>query len=161
MRCRFAMCVYGYVVMPEHVHLLLNEPEQGMLADAIHLLKLSFAKRVPGLGDSRSGVFWQKRYYDRNVRDEREFTKKLRYLHRNPVKRGLVKQPGDWKRSSFRHYAGSRSGRDRVGMDGQRSRDSGPRRNCEGVSVPRFARPKVRSPQVSSHDPLANLGHRT
>jgi hypothetical protein len=69
------------------------------------LLKLSFAKRVPWLGDSHSGVFWQKRYYDRNVRDEREFTKKLRHLHRNPVKRGLVKQPGDWKWSSFRHYA--------------------------------------------------------
>jgi len=105
MRCRFAMCVYGYVVMPEHVHLLLNEPKQGMLADAIHWLKLSVAKREPWLGDSRSSVFWQKRYYDRNVRDEREFTKKLRYLHRNPVTRGLVKQPGDWKWSSFRHYA--------------------------------------------------------
>jgi hypothetical protein len=48
-----------------------------MLADAIHWLKLSFAKRVPWLGDSPSGVFWQKRYYDRNVRDEREFTKKI------------------------------------------------------------------------------------
>ena len=97
--------------MPEHVHLLLNEPEQGVLADAIHLLKLSFAKRVPWLGDSHSGVFWQKRYYDRNVRDEREFTKKLRYLHRNPVKRGLVKQAGDWKWSSFRHYADGEAGR--------------------------------------------------
>ena len=50
MRCRFAMCVYGYVVMPDHVHLLLNEPKQGTLADAIHFLKLSFAKRVPWLG---------------------------------------------------------------------------------------------------------------
>lgn len=45
MRQRFAMCVYGYVVMPEHVHLLLSEPERGLLADAIHYLKLSFAKR--------------------------------------------------------------------------------------------------------------------
>ena len=44
MRQRFAMCVYGYVVMPEHVHLLLSEPERGLLADAIHYLKLSFAK---------------------------------------------------------------------------------------------------------------------
>jgi len=82
-----------------------EKPRAGVLADAIHLLKLSFAKRMPWLGDSHSGVFWQKRYYDRNVRDEREFTKKLRYLHRNPVKRGLVKQPGEWKWSSFRHYA--------------------------------------------------------
>ena len=49
--------------------------------------------------------FWQKRYYDRNVRSVREFGIKLRYLHRNPVKRGLVCEPGDWEWSSFRHYA--------------------------------------------------------
>jgi putative transposase len=52
-----------------------------------------------------STSFWQKRYYDRNVRDAREFTVKLRYLHRNPVARGLVNAPADWKWSSFRHYA--------------------------------------------------------
>jgi putative transposase len=51
------------------------------------------------------GNFWQKRYYDRNLRDSREFTIKLRYLHRNPVKRGLVVNPEDWKWSSYRHYA--------------------------------------------------------
>ena len=69
------MCVYGYVVMPEHVHLLLSEPGRGVLAEAIHYLKLSFAKRLrrrEGRVESRS--FWQKRYYDRNVRDHREFT---------------------------------------------------------------------------------------
>ena len=48
MRRRFDMRVYGYVVMPEHVHLLLSEPEQGTLAEAIHYLKLSFAKRLRG-----------------------------------------------------------------------------------------------------------------
>ena len=63
MRRRFCMCVYGYVVMPEHVHLLVNEPEGAPLADAIHYLKLSFAKRLR----SRNGTielrsFWQKRY---------------------------------------------------------------------------------------------------
>ena len=113
MRCRFGVYVYGYVVMPEHVHSLLSEPQsprlapqsgrepgppaQPLLADAIHYLKLSFAKRLG------TGAFWQKRYYDRNVRDEREFLEKLRYLHRNPVKRGLVMNPEAW--SSFRHYA--------------------------------------------------------
>lgn len=99
MRARFQMRVYGYVVMPEHVHLLLSEPPPARLAEAIHYLKLSYAKRV------HSGVFWQERYYDRNVRDYREFTIKLRYLHRNPVTRGLVNDPADWKWSSFRHYA--------------------------------------------------------
>jgi putative transposase len=51
------------------------------------------------------GPFWQARYYDRNVRDYEEFTVKLRYLHRNPVERGLVAKPEDWKWSSYRHYA--------------------------------------------------------
>jgi len=100
------MFVYGYVVMPEHVHLLLSEPKSGTLADAIHYLKLSFAKRLHNLRRAvDTGWFWQKRYYDRNIRNMREFTVKLRYLHRNPVKRGLVKEPADWKWSSFRHYA--------------------------------------------------------
>jgi putative transposase len=103
-RCRFGLCIiglymHGYVVMPEHVHLLVSEPQRGLLANAIHYLKLSFAKRLG------AGAFWQKRYYDRNVRDEREFHEKLRYIHRNPVKRGLVLEAGDWKWSSFRHYA--------------------------------------------------------
>lgn len=115
MRCRFNLRVYGYVVMPEHVHLLLSEPERGTLADAIHYLKLSFSKRVRCLThlnvqhkDVKVGhpePFWQKRYYDRNVRNWQEFEVKLRYLHRNPVKRGLVKHAADWKWSSFRHYA--------------------------------------------------------
>ena len=99
MRCRFTLCVYAYAVMPDHVHLLVSEPQRGLLADAMHYLKLSFAKRLG------AGVFWQKRYYDRNIRNEREFTQKLRYIHLNPVKRGLVRDPGEWKWSSFRHYA--------------------------------------------------------
>ncbi len=132
MRRRFALCIYGYVVMPEHVHLSLSEPRRGLLADAMHYLKLSFAKRLvaqvsqvaqvrapilsakvaqvraPLLGANLGaprGVFWQKRYYDRNLRDEREFVEKLRYIHRNPVKTGLCDRPEDWQWSSFRHYA--------------------------------------------------------
>ena len=46
MRLRFAMRIYGYVIMPEHVHLLVSEPDQGTIADAMHFLKLSFAKRL-------------------------------------------------------------------------------------------------------------------
>jgi putative transposase len=49
--------------------------------------------------------FWQKRYYDRNIRDRTEFAEKLRYIHRTPVKRGLCANPEDWLWSSFRHYA--------------------------------------------------------
>ena len=97
--------------MPEHVHLLLSEPTGAKLAEAIHYLKLSFAKRLRSRrSPEESGSFWQKRYYDRNVRNYREFTVKLRYLHRNPVKRGLVVNPEEWKWSSYRHYAQRETG---------------------------------------------------
>jgi putative transposase len=105
MRRRFELCVYAYVVMPEHVHLLLSEPEAVLLAEALHFLKLSFTKRSRNLPTGESGSFWQKRYYDRNVRDHHEFMEKLGYIHRNPVKRGLVASPEQWKWSSYRHYA--------------------------------------------------------
>ncbi len=127
MRLRFDLSIYGYVVMPEHVHLLLSEPARVRLAAAIHFLKLAFAKRArslrfPGaripeaqvsaqstganLGHNRtSSSFWEKRYHDRNVRDYDEFVAKLDYVHWNPVKRGLVRMEEEWKWSSYRHYA--------------------------------------------------------
>ena len=68
--------------------------------------KRAFAKRLRSRRcPEESGSFWQKRYYDRNVKNYREFAVKLCYLHRNPVKRGLVLNPEEWKWSSYRHYA--------------------------------------------------------
>src|ERR1700730_10358682 len=58
------LCVYGYVVMPEHVHLLVNEPECGMLAQAMQSLKQGVARK---LALRAVDPFWQARYYDFNV----------------------------------------------------------------------------------------------
>jgi len=104
-RLQFFLRVYGYVVMPEHVHLLLSEPGSGTLAEAVHCLKLSSAKQFIFDEHVEGGHFWQKRYYDRNIRSYSDFTEKLRYIHRNPVKRGLCEKPEEWAWSSFRHYA--------------------------------------------------------
>ena len=85
--------------MPEHVHLLVSEPERGKLFVAIQMLKQNVAhKLAPG------ERFWEPRYYDFNVWSERKHIEKLRYIHRNPVKRGLVATPEDWQWSSFRHH---------------------------------------------------------
>ena len=97
-RLRYLFAVAGYVVMPEHVHLLLNEPRRALLSKAIQALKLSVSVR------SREGPFWQAHYYDFNVTTQKKFVEKLRYIHRNPVVRGLVVKPEDWKWSSYRHY---------------------------------------------------------
>ena len=99
MRKRYDFAVCGYVVMPEHVHLLVSEPKKALLSKAIQALKLSVSVQ------SRERPFWQARYYDFNVHNEEKRVEKLRYMHRNPVKRGLVERPEQWAWSSFRHYA--------------------------------------------------------
>jgi putative transposase len=112
-RRRYGMRVYAYVLMPEHVHLLLSEPDRGTLARAMQSLKSASARMSrsaePALADAVPH-FWQTRYHDRYMRDHAEFSEKLRYIHRNPVKRGLCTQPQDWPWSSFRRYLTAETG---------------------------------------------------
>ncbi|MFY9911621.1 MAG: transposase [Candidatus Sulfotelmatobacter sp.] len=98
----YGVCVYAYVIMPEHVHLMVNEPGHKILAQAVQSLKQGVARRLALRAEDS---FWQARYYDFNVWSERKFVEKVRYIHRNPVHRGLVAKPEDWRWSSFRHYA--------------------------------------------------------
>jgi putative transposase len=99
-RRRYNFEVLGYVVMPEHVHLLVSEPLgcEIALSKALQSLKVSVSKRLS------QRPFWQTRYYDFNVFTHNKRVEKLRYMHRNPVTRGLVERPEDWCWSSFRHY---------------------------------------------------------
>ena len=118
-RRRYQFIVVGYVVMPEYVHLLIGEPERANPSVVLQVLKQRFARKVLRerrrktnskqalLWQSESGEsqFWQRRFYDFVVWTERKRVEKLRYMHCNPVKRGLVLEPGQWKWSSYRHYA--------------------------------------------------------
>lgn len=101
-RSRYGLYVTGYVVMPEHVHMLVSEPGSALLATALQSLKQSVSRT---LALRAVEPFWQARYYDFNVYTELKRVEKLRYIHRNPVVRGLVEAPEEWAWSSFRHYA--------------------------------------------------------
>jgi putative transposase len=79
MRNRYDFVVCGYVIMPEHVHLLVSEPKKALLSKAIQALKLSVSVQ------SKQRPFWQARYYDFNVHNEEKRVEKLRYMHRNPL----------------------------------------------------------------------------
>ena len=114
-RHKYRFVVHGYVLMPEHFHLLITEPEVGDPSVVMKVIKQRFTRQVkrtcrrtsPALGwlwDTTAVSVWQKRFYDFNVWSERKRIEKLRYMHRNPVKRGLVEQPEHWKWSSFRAY---------------------------------------------------------
>jgi len=93
--------------MPEHVHLLISEPERGQLSVAMQMLKQITSRK---LRPAELRRFWQVRYYDFPVWTEKKRVEKLRYMHRNPVKRGLVLRPEDWKWSSFLQWATGKEG---------------------------------------------------
>ena len=123
-RRRYRFVVAGYVIMPEHLHLLIGEPERGNPSKVMQAIKQGFARRLlrrmraaadPGQGSLWNtaldcGHIWQTRFYDFVVFTEKKRMEKLRYMHENPVKRGLVLEPEQWKWSSYRHYAGSERG---------------------------------------------------
>ena len=118
-RNRSGSLLVGYIVMPEHVHLLLSEPTKGNLAQLVQVLKQRVSRairarkrRSPGqlslkfpnrTGDMRR--FWQRRYYDFNVYTAKKMREKLEYIHANPIQRKLVTHPKDWPWSSWSFYA--------------------------------------------------------
>ena len=99
--------VIGYVVMPEHIHLLVSEPERSELAVVLQMLKQTTSRNLRAPLLER---FWQPRYYDFPVWNEDKTVEKLRYIHRNPVRRGLAVRPEDWRWSSFLHHATGKEG---------------------------------------------------
>ena len=132
-RRSFRLQVYRYVVMPEHVHLLLGEPQHHTLADALKSLKQGVSRRLIGDADH----FWQKRYYDFNIRNHPQFVEKLSYIHRNPVKRGLCERSEDWEWSSFRHYETGCEGRVEIESEWTaRKRERAAGRLCPAVELP-------------------------
>jgi putative transposase len=122
-RC-YHFVVVGYVVMPEHVHLLLSEPQRANPSVVMQALKQGFARRLLRRLRSKHNVcqgrlwsaavdeghIWQRRFCDFVVRTEHKRVEKLRYMHHNPVKRGLVLEPDQWRWSSYRYYACGESG---------------------------------------------------
>ena len=123
-RNRYRIVIVGYVVMPEHVHLLLSEPEESNQSVVLQVLKQRFAhellerlrkKNVRPDGSLWNSVLerghvWQRRFYDFVVWNRHKRVEKLRYMHENPVRRGLVASPEEWRWSSYRGYAYNENG---------------------------------------------------
>ncbi len=92
---RYKFEIPGYVIMPDHVHLLLTEPELKPLSTAIQVLKQTFSRTRP------ESEVWETRYHDFNVYTAAKQTEKLNYIHLNPVRRALVPEPHLWPWSSI------------------------------------------------------------
>ena len=117
-RKRSPFDLWAYVIMPEHVHLVLYPHHDARISDLLSTMKQSVSKKalnwlktnasefLPTIEDAqpsgkRSYRFWQRGGgYDRNLRSVRDIHEKIRYVNRNPVTRGLVDDPTKWKWSS-------------------------------------------------------------
>jgi len=121
-RAKHNFKMLGYVVMPNHVHLLLLPPNDMKLGLVIGEIKSLSARRILGRwrsdrvsmpdsirvkrGERNKVVFWQRRCYDRNCRNEKELLQSIEYCHNNPVARGLAEYCSAWRWSSYNSYVG-------------------------------------------------------
>jgi len=129
-RCIVPFSIPGYVIMPDHVHLVLYPTGNLTVGSVIGEIKKRSAFRiisswkqqnketlhrirVCGRG-KQNFAFWQPRGYDHNCRTAEITREKINYCHMNPVKAGLVADPAEWPWSSYRWYNGDKSGLVRI-----------------------------------------------
>ena len=91
--------LHAFVVMPEHVHLLLTPAEDVTIERAIQLIKGGYSHAL-GAMIGRKREVWQRGFTDHRIRDENDFMRHREYIHQNPVVRGLVAVPADYRYSS-------------------------------------------------------------
>jgi len=126
-RQKLGYLLIGWVLMPEHFHLLLKPQPAETTPRVVKELKEETAKRIlkvlrenlgfpwcrkifsrlslpPTVHDESHFRLWNRRFHPFDVYSEEKRLEKLNYMHNNPVKRGLVNSPGDWPWSSWRYY---------------------------------------------------------
>ncbi|HEX8149939.1 MAG TPA: transposase [Pyrinomonadaceae bacterium] len=91
----------AWVVMPNHVHLLLTPLSGYTLSSIMHSFKSYTAGEANKLL-RRRGALWQEEYFDRYIRDARHYAQTVAYIEANPVKAGLCLLPEDWPYGSAR-----------------------------------------------------------
>jgi putative DNA methylase len=91
--------LFAWVVMPNHIHLLLTRFESYELSDILHSLK-SYTAHEANKMLHRSGQFWIEDYFDRYIRNQEHFRKTVEYIENNPVKARLCEKASDWPFSS-------------------------------------------------------------
>ncbi len=95
---RWPFAIDAWVLLPDHLHCLWTLPED----DADFSKRWSTIKRL--VSQRLDTRFWQPRFWEHLIRDERDRAAHFDYIHMNPVKHGLVQRPVDWPFSTFYRY---------------------------------------------------------
>lgn len=88
--------LHAFVLMPEHVHLLLTPAQDVTLEHAIQLIKGSFSHEIGGIIGRRREI-WQRGFTDHRIRHQADFQRHREYIHENPVERGLVVRAAEYR----------------------------------------------------------------
>ena len=88
--------LHAFVVMPEHIHLLLTPANDVTLEHSVQLVKGGYSHALGSiLGRKRE--IWQRGFTDHRIRDDPDYVNHRNYIHQNPVERGLVNQPREYR----------------------------------------------------------------
>lgn len=104
-RERRGFLLVGYTFMPDHWHALIFPARGDSFDCAMNALKVTSACGINCLRET-SGSLWHLRNFDHVMRTVREFHEAIEYMHLNPVRAGLVREPGEWAWSSFHCFGG-------------------------------------------------------
>ena len=101
----------AFVLLPDHIHLIWKLPlDDADYSTRVRLIKRLFTREIMKVGvllQKRANgerSCWQRRFWEHQVRDERDLQCQVDYIHYNPVKHGFVKHVKDWRYSSFHRY---------------------------------------------------------
>ena len=103
-RLRRGFRLPGFVVMPNHIHLLILPFPGDFLSKLIQEIKFVTARKI-NAGRGKRGPLWQKNFFDHYMRTPKKFLKTLDYIHQNPVRKSLTACATDWLWSSAAAYA--------------------------------------------------------
>lgn len=126
-KLKYKFELYGYVIIPDHVHLLIMPDNKMNISDTMHRIKGNFAYQyivaqqkarnhkgsATRRGDNPNrvaeplwlgGNVWQKSFYDHIIRNDLDFDEKLDYIHGNPIKHNITNNLDDYLYSSFQNY---------------------------------------------------------
>ena len=129
-RNKYNFALLAYVIMPNHVHLVIYPQPECKVGRVIGEIKSRTAKRImpmlkaryPELveklhvdrdGENRT-VLWQRRCFDHNCRSPEDVKEKIDYCHKNPIRAGLVIDPAEYEWSSYRWYLGEENAELRI-----------------------------------------------
>ncbi|MFW6157896.1 MAG: REP-associated tyrosine transposase [Planctomycetota bacterium] len=101
---RFELPLYNFCLMTNHAHLLFRVPADDSLSRSMHRLQSTFSNRF-NRARGRKGHLWEGRFVSTVVEEYSYFLRCMAYIDVNPVRAGIVTQPGDYRWSGHRHLA--------------------------------------------------------